>query len=70
MKIDRLLSIVIHLLGRDLVSAAALARRFGVTVRTIQRDIDAINAAGIPVTAVDFPEPEAPMIEINSPAST
>jgi predicted DNA-binding transcriptional regulator YafY/effector-binding domain-containing protein len=54
-KIDRLLSIVIHLLGRDLVSATSLAERFGVTVRTIQRDVDAINAAGIPVTALHGP---------------
>ncbi len=54
-KIDRLLSIVIHLLSRDLVSATALAGRFGVTVRTIQRDVDAINAAGIPVTAIHGP---------------
>jgi predicted DNA-binding transcriptional regulator YafY len=55
MKIDRLLSIVIHLLSRDLVSASDLAERFGVTVRTIQRDVDAINAAGIPVTAIHGP---------------
>ena len=55
MKIDRLLSIVIALLGRDLVSATELARRFGVTVRTIQRDIEAIDAAGIPVTAIHGP---------------
>ncbi len=34
MKIDRLLSIVVHLLSRDLVSASDLANRFGVTVRT------------------------------------
>ncbi len=55
MKIDRLLSIVVHLLSRDLVSASDLADRFGVAVRTIQRDVDAINAAGIPVTALHGP---------------
>lgn len=55
MKIDRLLSIVVHLLSRDLVSASDLANRFGVTVRTIQRDVDAINSAGIPVTAIHGP---------------
>ena len=52
MKIDRLLSIVVYLLNRDLVSAATLARRFDVSVRTIQRDMDAINLAGIPVVSV------------------
>jgi predicted DNA-binding transcriptional regulator YafY len=54
-KIDRLLSIVVHLLSRDLVKASDLAERFGTTVRTIQRDIEAINQAGIPVTAVHGP---------------
>jgi len=39
MKIDRLLSIIVFLLNRDLVSAGELARRYGVSVRTIQRDI-------------------------------
>lgn len=54
-KIDRLLSIVMHLLSRDLVSASDLAGRYGVTVRTIQRDVDVINAAGIPITAIHGP---------------
>lgn len=35
MKIDRLLSIVVYLLNRDLVSAASLAKRFEVSARTI-----------------------------------
>lgn len=55
MKIDRLLSIVMHLLSRDLVRASELAQRYGTTVRTIQRDIEAINRAGIPVTALHGP---------------
>lgn len=49
MKISRLFSILIYLLNRDLVSARELAERFEVSVRTIQRDIDALCAAGIPV---------------------
>ncbi len=40
-----------YLLGRDTVSASQLARRFEVSRRTIQRDIDALCRAGIPVTA-------------------
>jgi predicted DNA-binding transcriptional regulator YafY len=55
MKLDRLLSIVVLLLGRDRANAADLARRFEVTVRTIYRDLEAINEAGIPV--VSFPGP-------------
>ncbi len=55
MKIDRLLSIIVYLLNRDLVSASDLARRFEVSPRTIQRDMEAINLAGIPVVGVQGP---------------
>jgi predicted DNA-binding transcriptional regulator YafY len=55
MKLDRLLSIVVLLLGRDRMTAEAMAKRFEVTVRTIYRDLDAINAAGIPVVAYPGP---------------
>ncbi|MCM3749471.1 YafY family transcriptional regulator [Paenibacillus pasadenensis] len=49
MKLQRLLSIIILLLNRRLVQAKELAERFEVSVRTIYRDIDAINMAGIPI---------------------
>ncbi|MFF2092966.1 helix-turn-helix transcriptional regulator [Paenibacillus sp. NPDC058174] len=49
MKLGRLLSIIILLLNRRMVQAKELAERFEVSVRTIYRDIDAINRAGIPV---------------------
>lgn len=55
MKIDRLLSIVVFLLNRDLTSASVLAERFGVSVRTIQRDMESIDLAGIPVVSVQGP---------------
>ncbi len=55
MKIDRLLSIIVYLLNRDLVPAKALADRFGVTVRTIQRDMEAIELAGIPIFTIQGP---------------
>ena len=51
MKIDRLLEIVILLLGRESVTARELAEHFGVTVRTIQRDMTSIALAGIPLYA-------------------
>ncbi len=51
MKIDRLLSIVVMMLTRDRIPAAELARRFEVSVRTIYRDVDAINLAGIPIVS-------------------
>lgn len=49
MKIDRLLSIVIILMNRNLIQAKELADMFEVSVRTIYRDIESINQAGIPV---------------------
>lgn len=49
MKIDRLIAITMYLLNRKTVSASALAERFEVSKRTIQRDIDTLNLAGIPV---------------------
>jgi predicted DNA-binding transcriptional regulator YafY len=55
MKLDRLLSIVVLLLNRDRITAADLARRFEVSERTIYRDLDAINASGIPVVAYSGP---------------
>jgi len=54
-KTDRLLSIIIYLLNKDLVSARELAERFEVSVRTIQRDMDSICLAGIPVVAIQGP---------------
>jgi predicted DNA-binding transcriptional regulator YafY len=51
MKIDRLLQIVICLLGNKSITAGQLARKFKVSVRTIQRDMDSISLAGIPLTA-------------------
>ena len=49
MRLDRLLSIVILLLNRDMIRAKELAERFEVSVRTVYRDIEAINQAGIPI---------------------
>ncbi|NPV90972.1 MAG: YafY family transcriptional regulator [Firmicutes bacterium] len=51
MKLDRLLAITTTLLNNQKVSARELAERFEVTERTIYRDIEAINQAGIPVVA-------------------
>lgn len=51
MKIDRLLSIVITLLNKERVQAAELAERYEVSVRTIYRDLETINSAGIPIVS-------------------
>jgi len=49
MRIDRMLAITVMLLNRERIPAKELADKFEVSVRTIYRDIDAINMAGIPV---------------------
>lgn len=50
MRIDRLRELVALLRRRGgTVGAQELARRFGVSVRTIQRDIDALLRAGVPL---------------------
>lgn len=49
MKVDRLLSIVLMLLNKKRITAKELADYFEVSIRTIQRDVEAINMAGIPI---------------------
>ena len=49
MKIDRLIAIIMVLLEKDRISAAKLAEMFEVTPRTIYRDIDTLDLAGIPI---------------------
>lgn len=47
--INRLLSIIYILMNKGTVTAAELAERFEVSVRTIYRDVDTLSMAGIPV---------------------
>lgn len=49
MKIDRLVSIIMVLLDKERIGAQELAGMFEVSTRTIYRDIDTINLAGIPI---------------------
>jgi predicted DNA-binding transcriptional regulator YafY len=49
MRIDRMLTIIVMLLNRDRITARELADKFEISVRTVYRDIEAINLAGIPV---------------------
>ncbi|MCY9669989.1 YafY family transcriptional regulator [Paenibacillus alginolyticus] len=51
MKIDRLLAITMLLLNRRRISAKELSERFEVSLRTVYRDVEAINQAGVPVVS-------------------
>lgn len=51
MRADRLLSIVLLLQARGRLTASALADLLDVSERTIQRDMEALSLAGIPVYA-------------------
>ena len=55
MKIDRLIAMIMLLLEQDKISAKDLAERFEVSPRTIYRDLDTINQAGIPIVATAGP---------------
>lgn len=50
-RLDRALGILLLLRGGATVSAAALARHFEVSPRTIYRDIETLSAVGVPVYA-------------------
>lgn len=49
MRMDRLLNMVVLLVNRKRIKAKELAEHFGISVRTVYRDVDTICQAGIPV---------------------
>ncbi|MCK8061422.1 MULTISPECIES: YafY family protein [unclassified Fusibacter] len=49
MKSERLLQIMLMMLNHNLVTAKELSIRYGVSIRTIQRDMDALSRMGIPI---------------------
>ena len=49
--LNRLLGIIYTLMNKGTVTAAELAKRYEVSVRTIYRDVEALSMAGIPVYA-------------------
>lgn len=55
MRLERILAIVMVLLERSRIPAKSLAGMFEVSLRTIYRDIDSINQAGIPIITTPGP---------------
>ena len=51
MKLDRLIAVLSVLLSQEQTTAPELAERFEVSRRTIQRDVDALCRAGIPIAS-------------------
>lgn len=49
MKIDRLMGILVYLLNHGRTSAQILAEKFEVSPRTIMRDLESLDRAGIPI---------------------
>lgn len=50
-RLDRLTAILIHLQTKQVVRAQELANRFGVSLRTVYRDVRSLEAAGVPIGA-------------------
>ena len=48
-RIDRLAAIVIQLQSKRLVKAQEIAEKFSISLRTVYRDIHALEEAGVPV---------------------
>ncbi len=46
---DRLVAMVMHLQGRRIVRAEELADHFGISLRTVYRDIAALGEGGVPI---------------------
>ncbi|WP_234410530.1 helix-turn-helix transcriptional regulator [Caldalkalibacillus mannanilyticus] len=51
MRLYRLLGITLELMAKKRVTATVLSEKFEVSVRTIYRDVELINQAGIPVAS-------------------
>ncbi|MEG2108594.1 helix-turn-helix transcriptional regulator [Clostridium sp.] len=51
MKIDRLISIIMFLNNNQRVTSKELSKKYEVSIKTIQRDIDAIDRAGVPIVS-------------------
>lgn len=52
-RLSRLVAILTSLQSKRLITATYLAEKFGVSVRTIYRDIRALEQSGVPIVTED-----------------
>ena len=52
-RLSRLSAILTMLQSKRLLTAAAIAKKFGISIRTVYRDIRALEASGVPVCTED-----------------
>jgi len=52
MRVDRLLSILLIISNKGMVTGKELAEHFEVSIRTIYRDIEKISEAGVPIASI------------------
>jgi predicted DNA-binding transcriptional regulator YafY len=52
MRLERLLSIILILSNKKIITGKELSEHFEVSLRTIYRDIEKISSAGIPISAI------------------
>lgn len=50
-RVDRLLSLILYLQSKRVVTAEEIARHFELSIRTIYRDLNALGEAGVPIVA-------------------
>jgi len=48
-RLSRLTSLLMHLQSKRLVTAPELAEKYNISVRTVYRDIRALEEAGVPI---------------------
>ena len=48
-RFDRIIAILIQLQSKKIVKASEIAGRFGISLRTVYRDIKSLEESGVPV---------------------
>lgn len=52
-RLSRLTAILIMLQSKQLLSSTSIAKKFGISVRTVYRDISALQESGVPIIALE-----------------